>query len=204
MPPRLPSKLAARTAVVTAGFVVAWTAMPGCPEHPAAPADVIYEGAASDEAWIVLAEATVMDAPAPATWTFAPESFGIDETPTFAWTVPDVSASSSRRKALSSRTTASAAAWRTIVGPAVARAHLPPITGDIHRLVLAPPGAAAIRVLTTLPRYTPSGDALTRLRASPGPIGVELVHAYLVDNRILEGPTRITRTVTVTAAGAPP
>ena len=81
----------------------------------------------------------------------------------------------------------------------VAHAHLPPVSGDVYRLVFTIPGdAAPLRIFTTDPSYTPAGSAFTKLAATTGPISLELVRTYLMDNRVMEGPFRLP-TITITA-----
>lgn len=81
----------------------------------------------------------------------------------------------------------------------IAHAHLPPVTGSVYRLIFTIPGESApLRVLTTDRSFTPGGASFASLNRATGPIALELVHAYLVDNRVMEGPYRLPA-ITLTA-----
>jgi hypothetical protein len=192
-----------RSRLFSAFFLALFTAAlwPGCAhEDDVAPglADVLFEGSASDEAWLAIDEAPVTEDPAGASWTFTPTRWSRAGTaPTFTWSSslsgvrhrraphglpPDGDASPGIRLARG---------FDALLVP-VAHAHLPPITGQVYRLIFTIPGEGApLRVLTTDPSFTPGAAALTSLNRATGPVALELVHTYLVGNRVMEGPYRL-------------
>jgi hypothetical protein len=183
--------------------LVAASASIGCDEGTTPPTidDVIYEGVASDEAWVAIAEATPTDDSSG--WLFAPTSFARAATPpSFTWSRPAGARRQRRTPPLEQHDERPiehfARGLAEFLHP-VAHAHLPPVSGDVYRLVFTIPGdAAPLRVLTTDPSYTPAGSAFTKLGATTGPISLELVRTYLMDNRVMEGPFRLP-TITITA-----
>jgi len=175
---------------------------PGCDEGTIPGIeDVIFEGAASDEAWVAISEATPTDDTS--SWLFAPTSFArAAAAPSFAWS--RVAAARRQRRTPPVEPQAErpiehfARGLGEFLHP-VAHAHLPPVSGDVYRLVFTIPGdAAPLRLLTTDPNYTPAGAAFTKLAATTGPSSLELVRTYLMDNRVMEGPFRLP-TITITA-----
>jgi hypothetical protein len=168
-------------------------------------ADVLFEGSASDEAWLAIDEAPVTADPAGASWTFTPTTWArTGAAPTFTWSssLPGVH----RRRApralppgdRTDDVSRFARDFRTFLVP-VAHAHLPPVTGNVYRLIFTIPGAGApLRVLTTDRSFTPGGAAFASLNRATGPISLELVHTYLLDNRVMEGPYRLPA-ITLTA-----
>lgn len=169
---------------------------------------VIYLGAASDEAYIVLtdAESRVMVNDAMAPVLSSPteaQALPAATVPTFTWTAGFVALDRHRlpgrrppeRRALP----AAPAPW----GEAAARAHLPPITGPIFVLSFKAEGAAApVVVCTTESSFTPTAEVWTKLKALGSAITVEMTGAYLRSNVLEEGPFRATspRHFTITAA----
>lgn len=183
--------------LIALGLVIA-TASLGCGDDaPPEPNldDVLFEGLASDEAWLAVAEASLTPDPAGAGWLFAPTTFTRSGTPpTFTWTAapPGVHAPAHSplhdpRRAEEPRESF-ARGLRELLHP-VAHAHLPPVTGDVYRLVFTVPGAATpLRVLTTDSTFTPGGAAFTKLASATGPISLDFVHAYLMSGHVMEGP----------------
>jgi len=168
-------------------------------------ADVIFEGSASDEAWLAIDEAPTTDDPTGASWTFTPTRWSrTGAAPTFTWmsALPGVhrrrtpNVTPARRE--SHTRDALAHGLAQFLFP-VAHAHLPPVTGNVYRLVFTIPGnAAPLRVLTTDRSFTPGSAAFASLNRATGPITLELVHTYLLTNRVMEGPYRIPA-ITLTA-----
>lgn len=186
---------------VLAASLATAAAAAGCGDDGAPVAnldDVIFEGAASDEAWVAVAEAATSPDPSGAGWVFAPTSFlRSGTTPTFTWTPPAPGVHGPRRTP--SRTPAFdeqpldyfARGLSEFVHP-VAHAHLPPVTGDVYRLIFTVPDQPTpLRVLTTDHSYSPGGTAFAKLASATGPISLELVHAYLMQGRVMEGPYRL-------------
>lgn len=157
-----------------------------CASDPTAPADVIYEAGATDEAWTAIdaVAPTVDDALAPRlTGPTSPLARGA-AAPTFSWTGAAVGDGSATRAPTRERW--QRVVWRELFP--VAYAHEPPVTGAMYRLIIDLPGAAPIRVLTGATSYVPSPDAWTRIQSATAPIGVELLGAYLQTGRLQEGP----------------
>jgi hypothetical protein len=161
-------------------------------------ADVLFEGSASDEAWLAIDEAPLTDDPAGASWTFTPTRWSrTGAAPTFTWMsslagvhrrrAPDVAPALRETR----RHDALARGFAELLVP-VAHAHLPPVTGSVYRLIFTIPGEPKpLRVLTTDRSFTPGSAALASLHRATGPIALELVHTFLVDNRVMEGPYRV-------------
>ena len=75
-----------------------------------------------------------------------------------------------------------------LFGVSIARAHLPPVTGAVFRVVLNLGAGEPVRALTKATSWTPDEATWSRIVAASGPIGVELVGTYLDSNRVTEGP----------------
>lgn len=127
-----------------------------------------YGGAATDEAWhsMVDGKARAMAgnamAPsftAPAAGTSVPAS---GAAPRLTWTSPIA------RK----------------VAP-----HLPPVTDDIYLVEVTAPGRKCpVSMLTTQLEWALSADDWATLKGSPGEMSASIWSAYLIENRITEGP----------------
>ncbi len=188
--------------VIALGMATA-SASVGCDQGTAPPTidDVIFEGAASDEAWVAVDEATPTDDTSG--WLFAPTRFARAATPpSFTWARPEGARRQRRTPPFEPHAEPPiehfARGLAELLHP-VAHAHLPPVSGDVYRLIFTIPGdAAPLRIFTTDPSYTPAGSAFTKLAATTGPISLELVRAYLMDNRVMEGPFRLP-TISITA-----
>lgn len=159
----------------------------------------VYGGSASDEAWytIVDAEARVQLGHASAAQIIAPtEGQAIPASgsaPRVTWT-----------SALASRLLAPgdvrlAEVPRRSFGEVLARllmsraeAHLPPVTGDVHYLQISIPGRTCeYRVFTTELDWQVDAAAWAAMKAAGGQaITIQVTSAYLVENRLREGPYR--------------
>ncbi len=76
-----------------------------------------------------------------------------------------------------------------------ARAHLPPITGDVYFVELSVAGldCPVARGLTTDESWTLSAAEWEAVKAHVGvPIQMDVTSAYLTENRVTEGPYRPT------------
>jgi hypothetical protein len=150
-------------------------------ERNDSPADVVYENNGTDEAWITLAEAGWDPVTANALTLTAPSAIRRDgEAPTFTWS-----------QALASRVTRSAPessfAWRfEDLFISRAKAHLPPVTGDIYRVDIEA-GDKVIRVLTGATSYTPDEEAWATIKQASR-VRVSLTYAYFLNGRITTGP----------------
>ena len=155
-----------------------------------------YGGKASDEAWLTIidgyelavpgpnaasivspaADAVLMGNPQPLTWTTPLDSAAL------------LPASPLAPRSLVDRSVGLIASLFT----STARAHLPPVNGDIHYVELEVPGQACpIRALTTDETWTPTEDEWELMRGR-GTITLTLTSAFLSNNRITEGPFRTT------------
>lgn len=170
-------------------------------------ADVVYLGKGSDEAFLVLAdaEARVMidDAKAPVLTAPAEAALLPAATPpTFTWTAGFVaSAPRPHRRRTLPALPAAGAPW----GEAIARAHLPPITGPVFLLKFQGAAGEPLYVLTTEPSFTPEAAVWAKLAALGGAITVEMTGAYLRNNVLEEGPyrARTPRHFTITGVDSP-
>lgn len=157
-------------------------------DEASAPAGVLYEGDSTDEAWVAIDEAPLVTNDDQAPRLTAPTS--IDRTltvpPAFSWTSGALA--SLERRSPARRQLARTSFFGALIAPPVARAHLPPVTGDQYRLVLSLGSGDPIRVLTGMTTWTPNENAWSRIVAAPGPITLELVGAYLMSGRVTEGP----------------
>jgi hypothetical protein len=158
-----------------------------------------YVGDASDEAWRVLLDArldaqTSGDVPvftSPASGSALPA----DASPTFTWESPLRLAAASlptvapARRAPRGLLEAPFQALSGLFIPA-ARAHLPPVTGDIYFLEVDVPGRTCpVAGLTTADlSFTFATSDWEAIAAGGGARTARLMSAFLVDNRVTEGP----------------
>jgi hypothetical protein len=156
---------------------------------PAAPDDVIYTYGATDEAWLTIDDAApiVDDARAPRLLTPSMPLPRAGGPPVFTWDGGSVGTASARAPDRAAPTTFDRVVRELFP---VARAHLPPVTGPMYRLVIQPPGGAPpVRVLSGQPQFAPSGEMWGRMNRADGFLSIELVGAYLETGRITEGPS---------------
>jgi hypothetical protein len=187
-----------RPAIVVAAALTASTLGAGCGSEDCSAIEPAYVGAASDEAWRVLVDARadasstgdvpVFTAPAADTVLSARTS------PVFSWDSPlRIAAASAptvapRRRGPAGGLEGPFRAVAALVFPA-ARAHLPPVTGDIYLLEVDVPGRCPVAGLTTADlSFTFASSDWEAIAAGGGPRTARLLSAYLVDNRITEGP----------------
>ena len=170
----------------------------GCPENAVDECgEPAYGGVASDEAYLTIVDALdkVQKDDAQAPDVTAPEDGAVfaedGDAPTFAWTSslaasagPSLPASSRRRRSPSFFDELS-----QVVFP-VAHAHLPPVTGDIYLAEIAVPGRTCpVRGLTTDLEWKLDDESWSVLQETGGEdLSLRLVSAFLVENRISEGP----------------
>jgi hypothetical protein len=176
----------------------------GCGSPDCSTVEPSYLGDASDEAWRVLLDqrasaATGGDAPvftAPA----AGSAHSPDVAPAFSW---DSSLRLAMQAPAETRQTthmATAPVGRGLLNTVLttlsglvipsAHAHLPPVTGDIYLLKInIPKQTYPITTLTTTElTVTFADDAWDAIAAGGGERTARLMSAYLVDNRVTEGP----------------
>ena len=81
----------------------------------------------------------------------------------------------------------------TVKWPKSPARHLPPVTGEMSWLRITPASKRCrIEVVTSEREAALSDEALAVLKADKGTATVEVVLAYVQDNRIIEGPYRVT------------
>ncbi len=154
-----------------------------------------YGGKATDEAWLTILDGYDLAKPsADAATLVSPTNDAVltGDPEAIVWTTPLDSAmlppGGYTEPSFIDQTAAVFAALFT----SPARAHLPPVNGDIHYLELKVPGeSCAIRALTTDETWTPTDEAWELMRGK-GPITLTLTSAFLANNRITEGPFRVT------------
>lgn len=173
-------------------------ALAGCPTTTEDPCgEPAYGGVASDEAYLTIVDAfdkvSADDDQAPQLTT--PEDGAVigkdGNAPTFAWASslssslgPSWPQRSFRRRAPSLLDELS-----QLVLP-VAHAHLPPVTGDIYLSEIAVPGRECpVRGLTTDLEWQLDEASWTALQESSGQeLTLRMISAFLVENRLSEGP----------------
>jgi len=175
------------------------TALPGCPDDHAhgAPADIIYESGGTDEVWLTFEDTAdiVDDAMAPSLVAPASPLDRAGSLPVFEWMGGAVALAVPRK--LFDATPRWR--WAEVFQPVgVARAHEPPVTDTMYRLILTIPGERQFRVITGETAYTPSAAVWETLTASQSPISVEITGAYFMTGRIEEGPFRRAQPASVT------
>lgn len=191
----------ARALVLAIVFIACST-----PPVRTAPADVIYENGASDEAWLTIGDATPMVSDSLAPRLTAPTGT-LSRTgppPTFVWTpgvvgssmmIPDAGATLGARRV---RSTTLFARVMCELFP-VAHAHDPPVTGSMFRLVLDLGAMVTpLEVLTGATTYTPDATAWARVLAATTPVTATLTSAYLNTGRLEQGPYVRSMPVTLT------
>lgn len=151
------------------------------PDHGAELPEVIYDGGASDEAlevvWPKLASAPVA---AELQLTAPQGTIPAGPPPAFAW---------SAHASLVPEPRVPGSAWPLPFGPAVAQAHLPPVTGTVVLLEIQ--GATMVRVFTDRSSWTPAQADWDRITGGAArEITVRLYSAYLNENVLEEGPFR--------------
>ncbi len=123
------------------------------PDH-----QVVYEGGATDEAFVELIALTPTEDPAEHATFTAPEdgaTFADDALPAFTWVLPR---------------------------------HGDPVNGRAYALTFrGADGAIALEVFTLLETYTPTAEAWAPVAAADDPVQVELVSALFESNRVQQG-----------------
>lgn len=150
-------------------------------ERNDSPANVVYENGGTDEAWVTLAEAGWDPVTANALTLTAPSAIRREgAAPTFTWS----QALAARGRA---HTPETSFAWRfEDLFISRAKAHLPPVTGDIYRVDIEA-GDEVIRVLTGATSYTPDEEAWATIKQASR-VRVSLTYAYFINGRITTGP----------------
>jgi hypothetical protein len=171
-------------------------ALVACEGPRTAPADVIYESGANDEAWLEIEAATPIVDDARAARLLRPDRGVVVDGPavTFEWDGGAVA------EGVTARVLPRAAFGRRLFDRVVrevipvARAHGPPANGPIYRLELRFEGSVdPVRVLTGRTSYTPGLPVWERIREARRTHGVvrmqvQIVSAFFMTGRIAEGP----------------
>lgn len=166
--------------------------------EPRCNAEPSYAGEASDEAWYVMVDAYELAAAghSDASTPLVPadgEALSGPNPVVFSWTSPlalgcPIDCFREGHPLWPLRT-----AERAVSFAPPARAHLPPVTGDIHYVEVFVPGRECpIRHLTTLEEWRPLPSEWGEMRGR-GLLELVITSAYLEKNRIAEGPYRSTR-----------
>ncbi|MCC6620226.1 MAG: hypothetical protein IT385_03175 [Deltaproteobacteria bacterium] len=190
----------------TPGLLVSVIALAACGDDASDPCgEPLYGGNATDEAWRVMldAEDEVQVGAAEAVTITSPAAAAIlaaeGPAPTLSWTSPIARADGRRgvgataAARFEARRPPERSFWDALAGLFVgsARAHLPPITSDVYLLELATPGRECPwRVLTTNEAWVPDAATWAELGDHPGAYTLAITSAYLIENRISEGPFR--------------
>ena len=176
----------------------------------------LYGGDATDEAWRTLVDAKDRAADSAQAVTLESPTAGqsystIDAPPTWRWTSPLASwlpgsgpvvpASPQARPRDTGR---SVLAWLGHLVLPSAEAHLPPFTGDIYWVQVTVPGRQCpVELLTSNLEWQLDAATWETLRgAVDQDLTVQVTSAYLVQNRLREGPYRLEAPRTIRMVGA--
>jgi hypothetical protein len=176
-------------ALCVVGLAMGCSADASCPEPT-------YLDDASDEAYLALVDArdrVVANDGQAAQWDVPLEGASLlvdGAAPTLSWTSPLVAGVEPRVRGVRFAKPW-LDGWFELVVP-MAKAHLPPITGDVHWVEVRAVGASAacplVHGLTTTTSWSTAGEVWNAWRAVPGSYELSIVSAYLEDNRVTEGP----------------
>lgn len=171
----------------------------------------LYGGDATDEAWRTLVDAKDQPADSSQAVTLsaptAGQSYSTAETPpTWRWTSPLASllpGSGPAHPAVRGERR-SVLAWLGNLVLPTAEAHLPPVTGDIYWVQVTVPGRECpVELLTTHLEWQLDPATWDTLRgAVDQDLSIQVTSAYLVQNKLREGPYRLASPVTVRMVGA--
>jgi len=171
----------------------------------------LYGGDATDEAWRTLVDAKDQPVDSSQAVTLSAPTAGqaystADAPPTWRWTSPlasllpatgpmPLSPRGGRRSVL---------AWLGNWVLPTAEAHLPPFTGDIYWVQVTVPGRQCpVELLTSNLEWTLDTATWDTLRgAVDQDLSIQVTSAYLVQNKLREGPYRLAAPVTIRMAGA--
>ncbi|MFP2909697.1 hypothetical protein ACLESD_32555 [Pyxidicoccus sp. 3LFB2] len=173
----------------------------------------LYGGDATDEAWRTLVDAK--DRPADSSQAVTLESPAVDQTysstdapPTWRWTSPLASlVPGSAPEGTPSRPRdegRSMLAWLGNLILPSAEAHLPPFTGDIYQVQVTLPGRECpVELLTSNLEWQLDAATWDTIRGYVDQdLSVQVTSAYLVQNRLREGPYRLAAPRTIRVVGA--
>ncbi|QDE71842.1 hypothetical protein BHS09_35370 [Myxococcus xanthus] len=161
----------------------------------------LYGGDATDEAWRTFvdaqgrptdsSQAVTLESPVPG------QTYALDAAPpTWRWTSPLASwlpSHAPRTPARPRETPRAMMAWLGNLLLPSAQAHLPPVTGDFYWVQVTVPGRRCpVELLTSNMEWQLDAATWDVLRAASGQdLRVQVTSAYLVQNRLREGPYRL-------------
>lgn len=162
----------------------------------------LYGGSATDEAWMTMVDAQKREMnDSQAVTLVSPgegQVFAANATaPVFSWTSPlaalparDTSSQLARAYPRSSR---GPLAWLGELLVPTAEAHLPPFTGDIYLVQVNVPGRTCpLQVLTSDLSWQVDEASWAAMGEAAGQeLSVQVTSAYLLENRLKEGPYRL-------------
>lgn len=181
---------------VAAGALLVGCGGKTCPEP-------YYDGVAHDEALRAMVDAAsraVADELKAAKFSFPTDGEKLNAAgaaPTFTWTSTLV-ASGARPSPQRRSSLARIGEW---LYPS-AWAHGPPVTGQAHYLrITVPNRMCPLEVITTKTTWIPSDAAWNELKTfTSGTLTLDAFSAYLTNNRITEGPYRLSKPLSITVA----
>ncbi|WP_338873461.1 hypothetical protein [Myxococcus stipitatus] len=188
----------------SAATLLALTAACGDDKSEPTCGEPLYGGDASDEAWRALVDAEARaTANADATRLTTPQS-GTSYESTAApprWSWSSTLASAQPRPPAAPSVFDTARSMLAHVGDWIlpaAHAHLPPFTGDIYWVRVTVPGRTCpVEMLTSNLDWQLDAATWDTLKASAGQeLSVQVISAYLLQNRVTEGPYRLAQPVT--------
>lgn len=197
----------------TSGAAALLALAAACGEEPSGTecGEPLYAGEATDEAWRSLVDAKGQPADSSQAVTLSAPTAGqsystAEGPPTWRWTSPLASLlpapgpvpfgpRQERRSVL---------AWLGNLVLPRAEAHLPPVTGDIYWVQVTVPGRSCpVELLTTNLEWTLDMATWDTLRgAVDQDLSIQVTSAYLVQNKLREGPYTLASPVTVRMVGA--
>ncbi|WP_049872434.1 hypothetical protein [Myxococcus hansupus] len=193
----------------TCGVTALLAMSPACDSGDNAPiedpcGEPLYGGEATDEAWRTFVDAQGRPDDSSHAVTLTEPSPGqmyslTDAPPTWRWSSPLAS-----RAPAGEHGERSMLAWLGHLLLPSAQAHLPPVTGDFYWVQVTVPGRRCpVELLTSDLEWHLDTATWDTLRAASGPeLRVQVTSAYLVQNRLREGPYRMDSPRTIRLEGA--
>jgi hypothetical protein len=174
----------------------------------------LYGGSATDEAWRTMVDAQEKPTDSSRAVTLMSPAEGEvfaagAAPPRFSWTSPLRAslerATPSRLAVARPRPSRGPLAWLGELLVPTAQAHLPPFTGDIYLVQVAVPGRECpVEVLTSeLSWQVDEASWRTMGEAAGQDLSLQVISAYLQDNRLKEGPFRLATPRTFRRAATP-
>ncbi|WNG40904.1 hypothetical protein F0U61_49835 [Archangium violaceum] len=175
-----------------------------CGKDPVECPEPLYGGGATDEAWHAMVDVKTKPIDSSRAVTLLSPSEGevyaADAAPpTWQWTPLEASLSRPHAQGAlafqaAPRPSRSFTAWLGELLVPTAHAHLPPYTGDLYWVEISTPGAECpvAQVLTSELSWQLDANTWAELGKHAGKdLSVQVMSAYLVQNRVTEGPYRL-------------